>query len=238
MYAESGACSDAVASAAHGGVPACVSAARHLGLWVLDECLTVHVWLRRGGHRYAHAGCECVEHWDGGEATDGFGLPDVPRMLRQILWCLGVEHFVVTLESAIQQRKISRTGLAWLRTHTNDLARDAIEFARGDAESGLETLVRWRMRRHGLRIRSQIAIVGVGRVDFLIGDRLIIEVDGRANHDDASHRHKDLVRDANAAAWGYTTLRFDYALVVRDWELVESAILAQVEAGRHVHPAR
>ena len=31
------------------------------------------------------------------------------------------------------------------------------------------------------------------------------------------HRHKDLRRDANAAAWGYVTLRFDYAMVVHDW---------------------
>ena len=41
-------------------------------------------------------------------------------------------------------------------------------------------------------------------------------------------RHKDLVRDANAAAWGYVTLRFDYALIVHDWDLVEAAILGSL----------
>ena len=68
-------------------------------------------------------------------------------------------------------------------------------------------------------------IAGVGGVDALIGDRLIVEVDGRDNHDGASMRHKDLVRDANAAMWGYVTLRFDYALIVHDWDMVERAIL-------------
>lgn len=38
-------------------------------------------------------------------------------------------------------------------------------------------------------------------------------------------RHKDLVRDANAALWGHVTLRFDYAMIVHDWDLVERAIV-------------
>ena len=58
-----------------------------------------------------------------------------------------------------------------------------------------------------------------------IGERLLVETDGRENHAGAERRHNDLVRDANAAAWGYVTLRFDYALVVHDWDLVERAIL-------------
>ena len=34
--------------------------------------------------------------------------------------------------------------------------------------------------------------------------------------------------------WGYLTLRFDYALIVHDWDLVERAIMAYVAAGRHL----
>ncbi|GAA4779371.1 hypothetical protein GCM10023351_25500 [Microbacterium gilvum] len=74
-------------------------------------------------------------------------------------------------------------------------------------------------------MRSQVVIDGVGRVDFVLGSGIILEVDGRGNHDGAVMRHKDLVRDANAAARGYITLRFDYALVLYDWPLVEAAIL-------------
>ena len=85
-------------------------------------------------------------------------------------------------------------------------------------------------------MRSQVTIVSVGIVDFLIGESLIIEVDGRENHEDSSKRHKDLVRDANAAAWGYITLRFDYAMVVHDWETVELAILAHVDRALHLRP--
>ncbi|HEX5857118.1 MAG TPA: DUF559 domain-containing protein, partial [Microbacterium sp.] len=121
-------------------------------------------------------------------------------------------------------------GLLWLRLHTNDAGRYAIDFARADADSGLESLLRWRLRRHGLSVRTQVHVDGVGRVDFLIGDRLLVEVDGRENHHGQSLRHTHLVRDANAAMWGYAVLRFDYALVIHDWELVERAILGHLQA--------
>lgn len=81
-----------------------------------------------------------------------------------------------------------------------------------------------------------MSVFGVGRVDAVIGERLLIEVDGRDNHDGVRMRHKDLVRDANAAIWGYTTLRFDYSLVVHDWELVEAAILGAL--GRRLSQRR
>lgn len=71
-------------------------------------------------------------------------------------------------------------------------------------------------------------IAGVGRVDFMLAGRIILEVDGRENHDGPSKRHKDLVRDAAAAAAGYETLRFDYALVIHSWPLVEAAILRRL----------
>ena len=234
VYARGAACIPVRTAATHGGTLACVSAARHLGLWTLADESEVHVWLGGHGHAYAHDGCSCVEHWDDQPATDAFGIPSVPRILRQMLACRGVEEFFVALESALRQELITDTGLAWLRSMTNDTARDAIAFARPDADSGLESLLRWRLRRHRLQIRAQVAIVSVGTVDFLIGDRLILEADGRTNHHGDAARHKDLVRDANAAAWGYVTLRFDYALIVHDWDTVEQAILAHVDRRRHL----
>ncbi len=179
-----------------------------------------------------------MAHWDDAGTTDAFGLPSVAGILRQILGCRGVEEFFATLESALNQKLITAADLAWLRARTNGAAREAIAFARSDAQSGLESLLRWRLRSHALRVRTQVRIVSVGTVDFLIGDRLIVEVDGKGNHASGEHRLKDLRRDANAAAWGYITLRFDYAMVVHDWETVEAAIMAQVDRGRHLDLVR
>ena len=231
VYASPDACEPARTAAMHGGAIACLTAARHLGLWVLSGDETVHVWLRGGGHAYPHAECRCVEHWDDGKAGRAFDLPPVAHVLRQILGCFGVEEFFVAVESALRKGLLSSTGLGWLRRQTNKLARKALTLVRRDADSGLESLLRWRLRRYRLRVRTQVWIPSTGRVDLLIGDRLLVEADGRENHAGESLRHKDLVRDAHAAMWGYTTLRFDYAMIVHDWDLVERAILSRLGRG-------
>jgi very-short-patch-repair endonuclease len=235
VYERPGSCEQVRTAALHGGPPACATAAVHMGLWVLDAGESVHVGLRAHGRSYPHESCACVVHWEEPDlVTTTFGMPSTRSVLRQVLHCHGIEAFFVALESALRRSRLKNADLQWLRDHTNADARDAIAFARRDADSGLESLFRWRLRRHGLAVRTQQTLASVGRVDFLIGDRLIVEVDGVANHDDESHRHKDLVRDANAAAWGFVTLRFDYALVAHDWPTVELAILAYVDRRLHL----
>lgn len=235
VYADPAACEDAVRAARHGGPLACVSAALHLGLWVL-RAEGIHVWLRHGGHEYPKGNPgPLVPHWDDDTRQTPFGLPDLPRILRQILSCYGVEDFFVALESAMYQGRLSPTDRAWLSRNTNEAGREALRIASSLSESGLESLLKWRLRHLAVRVRSQVSIVSVGRVDVLIGDRLIIEVDGKPNHTGPHMRHKDLVRDANAASWGYHTLRFDYSMLVHDWPTVEAAILARIDAGVHLN---
>jgi len=226
VYATREACDEVVAAAAHGGTLGCESAARHHGLWVLDEGAGLHVWMHDDRHQHPHPDCSCTTHWDGGSSASAFSLPSIPKVLLQIFRCRGAESFFVALESARRLGLIDARDLRTLRSVIGAAGRDLIDFSRDDSDSGLESLVRLRTRRHGWTIRTQTWIVATGRVDLLIEDWLIVETDGRDNHDSPTHRHKDLVRDANAAAWGHVTLRFDYAMVVHDWDLVERAIVA------------
>lgn len=87
-----------------------------------------------------------------------------------------------------------------------------------------------RLRLHvlGITVDTQVAISGVGRVDFVVGGRVIIEADGKGNHDGSSARHRDLQRDAAASRLEYETLRFDYAMILHEWDAVVAAILAAV----------
>jgi len=232
IYADADTCTPRRTAAQHGGALACVTAARHLGLWVLTPSGDQHVGLTHDGHGLAHAACACVEHWDQ-DRTDRFATPGVIRILRQILLCRGVEEFFVAVESALHLRAIAATDIPRLASGLSADARRALQFARDDAESGLESLLRWRLRHLHLDVRTQVSVYSVGRVDLLVGDALIIEVDGVENHGGADHRHKDLRRDARAAAWGFVTLRFDYALVVHDWPTVEAAILGLLTRGLH-----
>ena len=224
IYADADTCAPRRVAAQHGGALACVTAARHRGLWVLDDDRMPHVWMRPGQRTYDHS-CDCTEHWDAAGPGDDRREPSLARILRQILTCRGGEAFFVALESARRQDLLDGDDMRWLSRNVNQEGRDALALSRDDADSGLESMLRWRLRELGLRVQTQVRIAGVGVVDALIGDRLIIEVDGRDNHDGPPLRHKDLVRDANAAMWGHVTLRFDYALIVHDWDMVERAIL-------------
>ena len=85
-----------------------------------------HVWLGGHGHAYAHDGC-CVRPSTGidGPATDAFAdVPSmIPRILRQMLSVpRGRGLLRRTSKSALRTETAShrRSGLAWLRSTTND----------------------------------------------------------------------------------------------------------------------
>ncbi|ALX67439.1 type IV toxin-antitoxin system AbiEi family antitoxin domain-containing protein [Microbacterium sp. XT11] len=233
LYALPDTALDHLHAAEHGGVPAAASAARLHGLWVLDD-ETVHVWMGPGGRRLSDCRSCCV-HWSEGTVSAG-RLPSVPRALLQLAQCAGEEPFFAALESALRQGLIDAAGLRWLRDALPRRWQWLVDFARSDADSGLESLVRLRLHRRGIAVATQVVVCGTGRVDLLIGDRLLIEIDGKENHAGPMHRHKDLVRDAMSAIWGYETLRFDFAMVIHEWDLVEDAIIAKITAGAHLWP--
>lgn len=220
-------------AAAHGGVPAATTAARLHGLWVLDED-TIHVWMGAEGRQLS--ACEnCCLHWSAGRPEAG-NLPSIAQTLLQIAHCRGEESFFAALESALRQRLLSDQDRHRLRSELPARLRWMLDFARDDADSGLESIVRLRLHRIGIDVRTQVLIHETGRVDLLIGDRLLIEIDGKQNHDGRAERHKDLIRDALSAMWGYETLRVDFAMIIHDWDLVEHAIVAKIAAGAHLWP--
>jgi very-short-patch-repair endonuclease len=145
--------------------------------------------------------------------------------LVHFLRCAGDEAFFAAYESALRLRLLTRAARKRIWDSIPASARWLLDLARTDADSGLESLLRLRLHLLGIRLDCQMDIAGVGLVDFLVGGRLILEVDGRENHDGASMRHKDLARDAAASALGYESLRFDYAQVVHDWPTVQAAVL-------------
>ncbi|GAA1747462.1 hypothetical protein GCM10009747_00570 [Agromyces humatus] len=220
------------AAAAHGGMLSCLSAAAAAGLWVVEHD-GLHIAVGARDRVHAHADCDCVAHRTRRPVEIG-RRSTVRRALIEILRCAGDEAFFATLESALLHGRLSAVDLEHLRRSIPVRHRWMLDFARADADSGLESLLRFRLRADGIELRSQVDIPGVGCVDFVLGDRLILEVDGVQGHADTKHsRHKDLVRDGIAAGLGFDTLRFDYALVVHEWPTVRAAILARVDAGLH-----
>lgn len=216
-----------VTAAAHGGALTCADALRAHGVWVLPQAdAVVHVWMGASGRRHHGHSCGCVTHNSPGTAD--VGLAPVAAALVHAYRCLDREAFFAAYESAWNKRLISTKDRARIRRELPKSASWLLDLARPDAESGLESLLRLRLHLLGIHLECQVVIGGVGRVDFVIERRVIVEVDGRANHSGREMRHKDLARDAEASRLGYETLRFDYAMVIHDWDAVASAIISAV----------
>lgn len=217
---------DVRAAVAHGGALTCASVLAQLGVWVLPIVLGPHVWLG-ARHALTHPGCTCVSHYYRG--TPPLGRSDLVTALLHLRRCAGDEAFFAAFESAWRRGLLSRSVRARVRDGLPATARWLLDLARSDADSGLESLLRLRLHLLSIRLDCQVVIRGVGRVDFLIGGMLILEADGKGNHDDESRRHRDLNRDAVASHLGYETLRFDYAQIVHDWQTVQAAILGALD---------
>jgi len=221
-----------IAAARHGGSPACVTAASIRGLWVLDPA-GVHVLMGTDGHVLrSHLDCTCVEHWDGPRLERGRML-NIAECLPQIAHCQGAEAFFVSLESALALHRLHPSQVMAMAAALPPAVRRILPLARTDSGSGTESLFFLRMRRHRLPMTSQPAHPAGGRSDFRIGERLLIEIDSEAHHGGTVQRRRDLERDAAAALCGFETLRFDYAQVRGDWDMVEQVVLAKGAAGDH-----
>ncbi|WP_460796744.1 endonuclease domain-containing protein [Microbacterium sp. GXF0217] len=208
----------------HGGALTCVSILRLKGVWVLPRPDGLHVWMPSRRHPLDHPSCTCVSHYFHGSPP--LGSASIETALLHLRRCAGDEAFFAAYESAWRQRLLSRAARARIRAALPRTSRWLIDIARSDADSGLESLMRMRLHLLGIRLECQVLIDGVGRVDFVIGGRLIVEADGDDNHGSSTKRHHDRVRDAAASELGYETLRFDYAQIVHDWPTVQAAIIA------------
>jgi very-short-patch-repair endonuclease len=223
-----------------GGQLACSSAAAALGLWDprvhrLHVCVDEHARSLRTQTSYRRRrrldDPDTVVHWTGRDPAGTRTIVSPLRCIEQVASCESAVTALVVAESALNRRLV--TTAEWMRAVERLPARTRaiLRGAGSRSESGSETLFAYGMARLGVSVRQQVVIPGVGRVDALIGDRLVIELDSVAHHSDpAADRH----RDALLSARGYRVLRFMYNQVVHAWPEVEAAVLAAMARGDHL----
>lgn len=224
-----GADTELVTAARAGVVISCVSRAKQLGLWLLgDDGLHVAA--------SAHGAVPRINgkvHW---------AQPMVPRhpdalvdplenTLVLIAGCRPFEQALVVWESALRRGLVTRGALE--RLPLGPKARRLLEAAQPYADSGLETLFFSRVRWLDVRIAPQAWIEG-HRVDFLIGDRLVVQIDG--GHHVGLQRDADNAHDAALLLLGFHVIRIGYRQVIDDWPSVQHAITRAVAQGLHRRP--
>jgi very-short-patch-repair endonuclease len=161
---------------------------------------------------------------------------DVVECLRQVVRFHDVETSLIVLESACNLRLISA------RTATGLIAecapRRAQQLSRFDprAESGSETRVRLFLVRRGYRVRPQAVVSGVGRVDLLVGESLIIECDSHAHHTGEANYCADRRRDLNATASGYLVVRLTWEQCFLTWPSTTRLLVTHLQTRRYLRP--
>lgn len=218
-------------AASHGVVLTCVTQAKRLGLWVLDAD-RLHVSVPRGRsvrleaakiHRRRPLAPRPPE-----QLVDG-----IINVLDCVAYCQPHDAALAIWDSALQQGLTDLQSLGTLQFGPR--ARALVAEATPFADSGLETFLRTRLSWLRIPLRFQTWLHG-HRVDFLIGDRLVVQVDGRDHV--GAQREKDNRHDAVLRSRGYTVLRFTYAEIVHSWPEVQDAILDAIAHGLHLEPTR
>jgi very-short-patch-repair endonuclease len=173
----------------------------------------------------------CV-HWRTDAVGSRFMLAPL-GCLADVMTCQTPEAVVSAADSVLFKRPDLRAGWRQLVRSSPLVHQRYLHLVDGVCESGTESIFWFRIQPLRLTIARQVVIAGVGRVDFLIGPRLVVEIDGAAHHTDPAAFYRDRRRDALLSAIGYRVLRFSYYQVVYAWPEVEAAVIGALLRGDH-----
>lgn len=233
-YAAAGLDAPTVSAVRLHGRLACVSELRRRGVWVLDS-VPIHVEVPRSASRLRLA--EAHFHWRRSQIfVEDRVHVSITESLIQASRCLGRAAWIASVDSALHQRLIGRNEMDAIRAGVRRDRVRLLDLADPKAESGLESIVRLLAVDLGFRVRSQVRVPGVGRVDLVVEDWIVVETDGSAFHDVAL-TPRDRRRDATLAATGRSVLRPGYSLTVFDRRAVALQLIGAVAAHRRVKNA-
>lgn len=186
-----------------GGVPACLSAAKDRGWWVLEPPAKPHI-----------------------SADHGRPMPDVVKhrsrvplstldVVAQVLHCAPELDALVVLCSAIRSKQVSVQDVAdRLGGQRSAKARAILQRLDTHAESALEVASRFHCENAGFIVASQVYLPGMGRIDQLINGVLALELMGKEFHLSPQDFAEDLRRFNAYTTAGVPVLRVGYAQVI------------------------
>lgn len=224
-----------------GGRLTCASAAYELGMWEQPPA-RLHVNVRRNASRLRnsfvkekrlteHPDAGVIVHWTDKHTTSRRFVSDIRQVLLDMVWCHSPEIVVATVDVALHAGWLSERG--WREAIRPLPVRLRRLLSRVDAasQSFLESVMRFRLSMLGIATRSQVRVSGVGHVDLVVGDGLVIEMDGWRFHNTREQFEEDRRRDARLVLLGYRVLRFTYRQLMRRWQVVLGTIRGCIAKG-------
>ena len=142
------------------------------------------------------------------EATDWtVGIIDA---LIQAVRCQEPWHAVATLDSALHLGLVGAVDLARVFAALPSRFQALRVLVDGRSEAGQESVLRCAFVAAGLRVRLQVWFDGIGRVDLVVEECLVVEADSRTAHDGWELHVRDRDRDIDLARRGFMSLRPGY----------------------------
>ncbi|RRJ87575.1 DUF559 domain-containing protein [Gulosibacter macacae] len=243
LYKSPGNPTDIGVARALGGALSCISALEIHGMWVPHGAHPRHIRVNR----------RTASTWPTDPIRRRLAPLDIPHLLpspwrnrvtdpvdtplRALLTaglCQPRDELVAALDSALRLG-MERSELEQLRPFASATLVKALDLVDSESDSGIESLIRMRLRKLRVRVRSQVNLLG-WQCDLVVGEWLVIELDGLDFHRTRESIDKDHWKDRQLTIAGYTVLRFTYTDVMHRWEYCERQIVAAIRADWHIRP--
>lgn len=219
----------------------CISATAAMGIWTLED-ERLHVACPGNGSRLnprhdsappALDDPAVVVHWGRSTRARTLARQSLRDVVLHVVACQPPERALAVLDSLLQKGRCTR---AWLESVLSESAQGSLlrPHVVDDAGSGLESMTRWGFIQEDIPFRTQVWIPGLGPRDFLVGERLLVEIDGREHHATVEGFERDRRLDREAQAIGYDLLRFTSVDVVHQWPRMLGTIHRYMAAGLHL----
>ncbi|SDU77879.1 hypothetical protein SAMN04489737_0213 [Arcanobacterium phocae] len=156
--------------------------------------------------------------------------------IEQVLQHHDAETGLVVLDSLLNQHKITSHVADIMISRTQSQKQRILKRYTADSQSGSETRVRNYLLSKKYLVATQVPVEGVGRVDLLVGQSLIIECDSSTFHSQPIDVMRDRERDLQAKLRGYSVLRLSYEHVWHRWPETQRIIDTFLHTGEHRMP--
>lgn len=229
-YATPGTDRDAIRAMRLGGRLGCISALRVTGAWCPpDQGMHLELPSYASGRRLTARGLPdgAVAHWHGKDEATGSAFPVMPVevAVERMLLCQAPHHSIAVLDSLLFRRCITENRLRTVIAAGPQRMQFLADHLEPRSEEGIESIVRFRLAMSGIPAKVQVSLRTRDRLDLLIDDWLVLELDGRATHAQQKAFTADRVRTARLIRDSRMVLQFAYASILYQWDFVETTVI-------------
>lgn len=208
-----------------GGLLTCQHAAATYGLWQAPSA-EVHVRLPRNAARLQNIP-GVLTHWTneplGKQRGDRWRATAV-QVCSDVFGCTSVADAHATLNDAIRLGLLDQAECERVLASVSTGLRIQVLAIGFGYDSGAEVLAAHRLARMRIPFEHHVRFAGVGTTDFVLNERIVLEIDGFAFHSTREQFENDRRRDHMLLALGLTVIRIPANWVINRPKLFDSTV--------------